>query len=1077
VKLSELSVKRPVTVLMMIFIVLILGFVSFTRIPLDLMPEMEIPVAAVMTTYSGVGPQEVEKLITKPLEEVIGSTENIDSLYSISAEGSSTVMIMFDFGVDMDNATLELREKIDLVKGYLPEDASDPMVFKFDPTAMPVMMLSLSAEGMGSSELQTLVEDTIKPRLERAEGIVSVEIIGGVKDIVEIRASSEKIQGYGISLDYLANILRAENFSMPGGSVQKGEQELTIKTTGEFQSVEEIQELLIPLPNGATVRLHDLAEVELKADEPVTISQVNGQNSIDMMLSKQSGTNTVKVSEAAHKEIEALQREIPGIKINPIYDTADYIKQSLDSVKSSAYVGGLLAIFVLYLFLRNLRTTFIIATSIPISIIATFCLIYFSGVTLNLMTLGGLALGVGMLVDNSIVVLENIYRFRQDGYSRFDSAVKGTSEVSMALIASTATTLAVFLPIVFVQGLTSAIFKQLAMTVSFSLLASLAVAMTLVPMLSSKFLRVDRSRQAANGFNSVLRSEGGYVPAGFEEEEPKEGFWARHFNLQKVYDKFEVFYNGLLAKYESLLKWALNHRKRVIVIATIAFFGSMSSIAFVGSEFIPATDEGYVQISVRLSDGAELEDTLAIMEEVEAKLQGQIPEIENVFLEAGYGGDMTGAAHGNQGTIYVQLTDLSERKRGVNEISDVIRSMIRDIPGAKISVSSMASMSMSGGTPISINIYGEDLDTLKMIGDDVKEILEGIEGTREVKSSYEDGIPEVEIKIERAAAAQYGLTASQIAQAVRGIVSGTTATKFKYEGTEIDVIIKGDEYYNENIQGLEQIPITTNLGFPVSLGQVAEVSIKRGPVSISREDQERLISVSCQLSGRDVGSVAADMEQALAQYQMPDRYYYKMGGEQQEMIEAFSDLGLALILAVILVYMVMASQFESLLYPFIIMFSMPLAFAGGIFGLFIAGTPLSVPAIIGLIILAGIVVNNAIVLVDYINTRRRVFNEDRITAITKAGPIRLRPILMTALTTILAMVPLTLGIGEGSEMSAPLAIVVVWGLTLSTLVTLVVIPVMYTILDDVSLKVRGKFKSRKDTKTVSTAGSTTQSGL
>lgn len=1059
-RLSELAVRRPVTVLMMIFIVLILGFVSFTKIPLDLMPEMEIPVAVVITNYPGVGPQEVEKLITQPLEEAVGTTENIDSLSSVSSEGSSMIMTLFDFGVDMDSATLELREKVDLVKGRLPTDAGEPMVLKFDPTAMPVMMLSLSAGNMSPSELQTLAEDTIKPRLERAEGVVSVEIIGGVNDIVEIRASSEKLQGYGISLDYIAGILRAENFSMPGGSVKKGNQELTVKTTGEFDSVEEIQQLLITLPNGTAVQLNDLAEVELKTNEPTTISKVNGKNSIDMMLSKQSGTNTVRVSEAAHKEIDSLQKELVGTEIVTVFDTADYVKQSLSSVLYNGYAGGLMAIIILYLFLRNLRTTFIIAAAIPISVIASFCLIYFSGVTLNMMTLGGLALGIGMLVDNAIVVLENIYRFRQNGYSRIESAVKGSSEVSMAIIASTATTLAVFLPIVFVQGLTSTIFKQLAMTVSFSLVASLLVAVTLVPMLCSKFLKVDRSKHKMDGFEAILKAEGGQT---FDyENNHKKSIMSKFFTFDKVYQKFDKVFEKVLSIYGNMLSWALVHRKKVIAIATIAFFACMGSLALVGAEFFPTSDEGFVQISVRLSDGAELENTMAVMEEIESKIGDSIPEIETIFLEAGYTGDMSGSARANSGTMYIQLSDMSERQRGVEEISDIIRSRVMDTPGAEIKVAPMESMGMGGGgAPINISIHGDDLDTLKMIGDDFKNILNGIEGTREVESSYEDGIPEVEITVDRATATEYGLSASQIAQAVKGVISGTTATQFKYEGSEIDVIIKGDEYYNENMQGLEQIPINTSLGFPVALGQVAEVNIKRGPVSINRQDQERVISVSSQLSGRDVGTVSAEIQTALAEYQMPDKYSYKMGGDQEEMVEAFSDLGLALVLAIILVYMVMASQFESLLFPFIIMFSMPLGFAGGIFGLFAAGKPLSVPAIIGLIMLAGIVVNNAIVLVDYINTRRRVFGEDRDTAIIKAGPIRLRPILMTTLTTVLAMVPLSLGIGEGSEMSSPLAIVVVWGLSLSTLVTLLVIPVMYTLFDDVSEKVKGKMKGKK----------------
>ena len=1056
-KISELAVRRPVTVLMMVFIILILGFVSFTKIPLDLMPEIEIPIAVVSTSYQGVGPQEVEKLITQPLEEAVGTTANIDTLQSISREGSSMIIAQFAFGTDMNDAALELREKIDMVKGFMPEDADDPMVFKFDPTAMPIMMLSLSSDTLSLSELQVLAEDTVKPSLERAEGVVSVQIIGGTRDIVEIKTSSERLQGYGISMDYLANILRSENMSMPGGSVQQGQHELTVKTSGEFKTLEEIQQLLIPLPSGTTIQLNDIADIELKTEEPVSISKANGSQSIDMMVSKQSGTNTVKVTEAAQKELASLQRELQGTQLVEVYNTADYIKQSLNSVYYNGLAGGFFAIVVLYLFLRNLRTTFIIAAAIPISIVATFSLLFFSGITLNMMTLGGLALGIGMLLDNSIVVLENIYRFRQDGYSRRESAVKGASEVSVPLIASTLTTLAVFLPIVFVQGMTSTIFKQLAMTVSFSLTASLLVAVTLVPMLSSKFLKVDKSRQI-NGFSTLLQAEGGKVVA---HDPPKKSILSKVIDTSKVTDSFERAFEGLNDQYSRILDWVLVHRKKTLIIAALAFFGSMSSVALVGAEFFPTTDEGFVQVNVSLPDGAELEQTVGIMDELGSKMKG-VPEIDTVFLEAGYTGDMLGSVRANRGVIYVKLTPLSERSRSATQISDDIRARIIDTPGAKINVTAMQNMTMgSSGSPISISIYGDDLATLKIIGDDFVKIIQGIEGTREVSSSYDDGIPEVEISIDRTVAAQYGLTAGQIAQAVKGVISGTTATRYKYQGTEIDVIIKGDEHYNENMQGLEQIPINTNMGFDVVLGQVADIEVIRGPVSIDRTNQERVITVSSNLSGRDVGSVSQDIQTALANYPMPDRYYYETGGAQQDMAEAFSDLGLALILAVLLVYMVMASQFESLLYPFIIMFSMPLGFAGGIFGLFLFGKPLSVPAVIGLIMLAGIVVNNAIVLVDYINTRRRVYNEDRDTAIRNASPIRLRPILMTMLTTVLAMMPLTLGIGEGSELSSPLAIVIVSGLTLSTLVTLLVIPVMYTLFDDLGERFKQRIKGKK----------------
>ncbi|MFA6808220.1 MAG: efflux RND transporter permease subunit [Eubacteriales bacterium] len=1063
-KLSEISVKRPVTVLMVVFIVLILGTISFVKIPIDLMPEMEIPVAVISTSYNGAGPQEMEKLVTQPLEEAVGTVEKLDTISSVSSENSSMVIAKFDFGVDMASATLDIREKVDQVKGTLPEDASDPMVFKFDPDAMPILMISISSENTNLSELQNIVEDTIKPRLERAEGVASVDIMGGTDDIIEIKTSSEKLQGYGISLDYISGILKAENLNMPGGTVHKGSQELTVKTTGEFESVEEVQQLLIPLPKGGTVPLNDIAQVELKADEQTSISKVDGKQSIDISIRKQSGTNTVKVSGEAQKELKNILADLPGTKASVIYDTADYVNKSISNVYQNGLFGGLLAILVLYLFLRNMRTTFIIATSIPISVIATFSLLYFSGITINMMTLGGLMLGIGMLVDNSVVVLENIYRFRQDGNSKIESAVKGSAEVSSALISSTLTTLAVFLPIVFTQGLTSTIFRQLALTISFSLLASLIVALSLVPMLSSKLLKVEKM-QNVNGFQSIMRAEGGQQV----EETKTKGFLRSNKIFNKAYNGFDIAFEGLKEKYRELLIWVLKHRKRVIIYVTIAFLLCIGSLALVGTEFFPSSDEGFVTIGVSLPDGAEVEKTEALMDELESKIES-VPEIETVFIEAGSSGNMGyGSSAGNKGTVYVKLQNVTERSRGVVEISDEIRELVKDTPGAELTVGPMESFSMGGGSgsAISISIEGDDLDTLKGIGNDFVKIIQGIDGTREVESSYSDGIPEVEINIDRKAASQYGLTAAQIATAVKGTIAGTTATTYKYKGTEINVVLKGDEQFNENMLGLEQIPISTAKGFTVSLGEVAKISVSRGPVSINRENQVRVITVTSALSGRDVGSVSKDIDAALAGYKMPEGYFYKSGGAQQDMMDAFSDLLLVLALAIVLVYMVMASQFESLLYPFVIMFSIPLGVAGGILGLFITGKTLSVPAFIGVIMLVGIVVNNGIVLVDYINTRRRTLSENRDNAIINAGPIRLRPILMTTLTTVLAMIPMGLGIGEGTETSAPLAIVVIFGLTLSMLVTLIIIPVMYTLLDDFSNKIKNIFLGKgKKAKTI-----------
>jgi HAE1 family hydrophobic/amphiphilic exporter-1 len=1056
VKLAETSVRRPVTVLMLVFVVIILGFVSFTKIPLDLMPEFELPIAVVSTSYSGVGPQEIESLVTKPVEQALATVPNLDSLNSVSSEGSSIVLVTFNFGVDMDQASLDMREKLDMVKAFLPEDAGDPMVFKMDMNAMPILMLAVSSDDMSLAEMQALAEDKIQPRLERTEGVASVSISGGTEQVIEIRTKSEALAGYGISVSYLQGILAAENLNLPGGTVRKGSQELAIKTKGEFDSVEEIKQLIIPLPTGASVQLQDVADVELIEAEQATISKVNGDLGIAISIQKQSGSNTVRVSEAVLAEVEKIKKELPHVEINIIQDSAEYIKDSLKQVAQNGLTGALLAIIVLYIFLRNIRTTLIIATSIPISIIATFCLLYFSNITLNLMTLGGLMLGIGRLVDDSVVVLENIYRFRQQGYSRFEAAVKGCSEVIVAVMAATLTTVAVFIPIVFVEGLTSTIFRQFALTIAFSLGASLVVSVTLVPMLSSKLLKVDRS----NGEDSPKRRRFGF--------------------LSKLHDKFDHGYQGLVNAYKDLLAWALDHRRRVIVITTLISVLAIASIALVGAEFLPETDEGMISIDVRLPDGAEVESTVEIMDQIEG-LIADIPEIDTVFMNAGSGGymSMSMSSGGNRGSFYVLLTPLEERNRRVDVVIEEIREKVKDVAGAKISIAAAQTMSMTGAD-ISLTIKGEDLDRLKEIGDDFVEIIRKVPGTREVKSSYEEGIPEVVIDVNRDVASQYGLTAGSIATAVRSTVSGVTATRYSYRGNEIDVRILGDESFKQNIKALEQIPISTNFGFPVTLGEVADISVERGPISISRDNQVRTITVSCQISGRDIASVAAEIQQSLSQYPLEDTYSYSMGGEQEEMVEAFSDLFLALGLAVILVYMVMASQFESLIHPFIIMFSIPVGFAGATLGLFFTGNSLNVMSIIGFIMLAGIVVSNAIVLVDYINVRRRDYNDSVREAILKAGPIRLRPILMTTLTTVIAMFPLSLGIGEGAELQAPMAVAIVTGLLFSTLVTLVLVPVLYSIAEDYNARIRKRFglgKAKKEAVPVVSAEQAGGTGL
>ena len=1013
--LSEVSIKRPMTTLMIILIVVIFGVVSLFKLPIDLLPSFEIPVAIVSTNYQGVGPQEMESLVTRPLEESIATVGNIESINSITLEGQSIVIAQFAFGTHMDFAALEMREKIDLIKGFLPDGASAPMVLKIDPNAQPIVQISLS-NSEDLAESQSIAEDMIKPRLERLEGVASVQITGGYENQIEINVINERMHGYGITTDYLAGIIGGENLNLPGGEVQKGNQKLTIRTVGEFQSIDEIQNLLIPLPTGGVVYLKDIANVEMKNKELATIAKTNGQNAINISVQKQSGTNTVQVSNVVSEEIEKIQKENKDLDIQILFDQSDYIQMAISTVANNAVQGAMLAVIVLLIFLKNLRSTFIIATSIPISIIVTFALLYFSGVTLNLMTLGGLALGVGMLVDNSIVVLENIYRFRNQGYSKIEAAHIGAKEVGMAITASTLTTVAVFLPIVFMEGITSTIFKEMALTITISLFASLLVAITLVPMLSSKLLKMQNGNKRKNKVIDKITKV-----------------------LDRGYEKIEL-------KYRKLLDIAFNHRGWTVLIAVIICVVALASIPLVGTEFLPETDEGQFLINISVPVGTELEDMETIMTEIEGKLI-DIPEIEIVFSTVG--GQSTIGGRSNNGNISCILKSQDQRQRSTQQVADEVRDKIFDIPGAEKTVIAFSSVSLGalGGGAVGIKIKGDDIHTLKEIGDDISKLISSIDGIKEVESSMEEGIPEVQIRVDRTRASQYGLTAAQIASSVRGNISGIRATQFKYEGDEIDVVISGDDTITQSISNLEQMMIPTAAGFNVPLSQVAEVVIDRGPVTINREGQVRVATVSAQIFDRDLGSISSDIEEKLKDYNIPAGYTYEMGGENKEMVEAFQELALVLILAIILVYMVLAAQFESLINPLIIMISVPLGLSGGILALVITGTALSVPAYIGLIMLAGIVVNNAIVLIDYILTLRSS-GEKRDDAILKAGPVRLRPVLMTTLTTILGLIPLAFGSGEGSEMEAPLAIAVIGGLTLSTVLTLVFIPIMYSLVDD-----------------------------
>lgn len=1017
---ARFSVKKPVTITMMILIVIVLGVVSFSKLHIDLLPQMELPYVMVQTSYSGAGPEEIENMVSKPLEQTLSTVQNIDGIMSISNEGSSILLMQFNFGTDMDEVMLQMREKIDMIKGYLPDGTTSPLVMKLDPNAMPIIQLAVSSKG-DIYTTQKLAEDVISPRIERTEGTASASVSGGLEQEIEIMLKEETLKGYNLSSSYIAQMLQAANINLPGGSVKKGNNELTVRTIGEFKSLDEIKNLEIPLTRGGTVRLTDIADVRLTNKEQASIAKLDGKEVVQISVMKQSDGNTVNVSAAVNKELEKIKQEYPDINIVTVFNQADYINFAIDNLINTAMIGGILAVIILLVFLRSFKTTLVIALSIPISIITTFVMLYFAGITLNMMTIGGLALGIGMLVDNSIVVLENIYRNRSLGMDRIKASIDGANEVSMAVTSSTLTTVAVFIPIVFAGGLAAAIFKDFALSIVIALFSSLIVALTMVPMLSSKLVSVKN-----------LESE--------EAQEKKHGF--------------------LVVFYKKVLSWSLRHRFVTIAISIAMFVVSVLMVVSVGAEFFPATDQGMINVTVSLPAGSEIEQVDDVLKEVQTSVQ-EIPEVVSVFTSAGSGGTMGIGGDSGAGTMTVILSDLNERDRSAKEISDEIRKITKDVPGAEISVSeSSMMMGMSSGA-ISISVKGDDIDTLRNIGNDFKDIIEKVDGTREVTTSYEDGIPQVQIIADRGIASQYGLTTAQIGSSVRGVLSGSNVTKFKIDGDEIDVVLKGDNMYGQSMSLLGMLPVPTPAGSDVPLSEIAEIKVEKGPISITRENQIRVLTVSGSVVGRDVQSVSSEIEGLLKQYKMPSGYSYAFGGETEQIEETFADLAMVMLVAIVLVYMIIAAQFESLIQPLSIMFSVPLALSGGFIGLFVTGLPLNVIGIIGLIILVGIVVNNAIVLVDYINNRRSK-GEERNAAIMKAGPIRIRPIMMTALTTILGLVPMAMGIGEGAELTQSMGVVVIGGLSLSTVLTLVVVPVMYTIFDDITAFFKRKFKKNKN---------------
>lgn len=1044
--LSKASIKRPVTTVMIMLIVMLGGIISYFSLNMDLMPSMNIPVAIVSTTYVGAGPEEIESLITKPLEEALGTVTNVDSITSTSSANSSIVVVQFTDETDIDLAAVDMREKVDLVKGSLPEDASEPMVLKMDINSMTAIYVGIKSGSLDLTQLNTLVEDTISKRFEKIEGVTSVSNTGGVENEVQITVKPEKLQGYGLSMNQISQVLASENMDLPTGTVQQGTVDMQIKANGKFKTIDEIRDLPVATSGGAIIHLNDVADVEYVEKERSSYALIDGEPAIMLVIQKQSDANIVKLSKKVNAEIAKVSAEYPQVEFSMLSDTSEYITTSINNIVSTAIQAAALAIIVIFVFLRNPKMSVIIGISIPASIIATFGAMWIFGLSKNTISMGGIAIGIGMLVDNSIVVLENIFSYMRKGLDPKEASARGAGEVAMAVTASTLTTVGVFIPFIFISGTIGDIFKDLSLTICFSLFASLVISISFIPMACSKMLKPEQF--TGDGVEGMkVRKKKGIITHFLDS-------WGR--GLEK-----------LDSGYRKILLWCLVNKKKVVALVVVSFMATLTLVPIMGFDFMPEMDEGSVTVSVSLPNGTILDETEKVVNQVVDTFKDD-EIIDTYYVMVGGGGISASGSSTSSGSVMLSLVDKEDRDLSSSDYANQLETKLKNIPGCEINVSASSSaMGSYGGSGITIRVTGDESDVLREIAYTMQDMLEGIEGVTEVDSSAEDTLPEVNIIVNREKASGYGLTAGQVASAVSGAINGSVATEFKVDDTEVDIRLKQSDESVKYMQDISNITITTPSGLVLPITEVADIVTGESAVTVTRADNHKYIDVTISTYGRDLGSIQKDIEARLSSYILPNGYAYEFTGTLESMNESFTQLGTVLIVAVLLVYMIMASQFESFIYPFIVMFSMPLAITGGIFGLFITGKSITTVSFMGFIMLVGMVVNNAIVLVDAAN--QNVANGmSSYEAICEAGPDRLRPILMTTLTTVLGMIPLGLGIGEGTEMQQPMAIVIIFGLSLSTVITLIFIPVLYMLVDklryrNIKSKAKKKFGKKDET--------------
>jgi HAE1 family hydrophobic/amphiphilic exporter-1 len=1004
-------------------VIVLLGTISLMRLPVDLMPDISYPSITVRVAYAGVGPLEIEELITRPIEQAMSAVAGLERLESTSSEGSGRVTLNFAWGTDLNEAADDVRNRLDRVRGRLPEEADAPVMFKFDANSMPIMGVGVEGD-FDRVTLREMAEHDLSPRLERVPGVASVSVEGGLRRQIHVELSKEKVRALDLPVDRIINLLRSENQNIPVGEIDEGDMTYLVRSQGQFENLDQIREMVVMTRQGVPVYLKDIAEVKDSTEDLRSFTRINGKPGVRLRVTKQSGQNTVAIADAVRAEVDRINQQIPTLRLAVLDDSSIFINRSIAAVKEAALLGAGLVILIIFLFLRNIRSTVIICTSIPISIIGTFALLYFAGYTLNTMTFGGLALGVGMIVDASIVVLENTFRHMEHGKSRMQAAIDGSEEVWSAILASTLTHIAVFVPLLFLTGVSSILFKQLSIVVMFSLTMSLFVAVTIVPVLCSRLLKLPPPVDQRTGLGG------------------------------RLYTASETFLNNMDHAYSRLIGRALQHRPTVITVGTALVVAAALILPTIGFELMPQADEGEVRVTAEMPVGTRIERLQDVAQRLESLLPEYVKEQETIITQAGGGGGFGPGGGASRANATIRLVPKSERTRSSEEIARALnRQLAGVIPGVIITTQAtggnqqMNRLLGGGDSRLSLEIRGDDLEEAKRLSIEAKALMDKVPEVRNTRISRDEGRPELALQIDRPKAALLGLSVTNVASSIRTSVGGTQAAFFRQSGNEYPIIVRLREEDRQRVDDINDILVNTPQGQVLQAKNLLALRSQSGPTEIQRKNQERIVRVSAEPEVTLSDAVAA-VNARLPELRMSSDFSAGFGAEVEEQGRAFKQLQAMLILAILLVYAVMASQYESLRDPFIIMFSVPLAAIGVVAALKLTGTTFSLQAYIGVIMLAGIVVSNAILLVDYTNILRRRDQMPLREAVETAGRTRLRPILMTTLATILGLVPMSLGIGEGAELQAPLARVVIGGLAASTMITLVFVPTVYTLFEE-----------------------------